>query len=242
MKVLGVEFFECGVESAILNSQAGGLVVAPSGPGLSTDLLESDSYRKALSNADLVLPDSGLMCLWLRIFRKVSLRRVSGLEYLFKLLEAFDFQKSSFWVMPNSIQSKQNLAWLNKKYNAKIDAKYTYISPFYPKFGAIEDHELLESIESTKPNFIFIQIGGGTQERLGLYLKSHLSFKPTIICTGAALAFLSGQQIRIPTWADRFYLGWLFRCLSDPKTFIPRYFSAFRLVYLLFKYGENPPV
>jgi UDP-N-acetyl-D-mannosaminuronic acid transferase (WecB/TagA/CpsF family) len=112
----------------------------------------------------------------------------------------------------------------------------------YPKAGEDLDKKLLESIEFNKPRVIFIQIGGGIQERLGLYLKSHLSFHPTIICSGAALAFLSGQQVRIPRWVDRFYLGWLLRCMSDPKTFIPRYFSAFRLVYLLFKYGKKKPV
>ena len=60
---------------------------------------------------------------------------------------------------------------------------------------------------------------------MGLFLQKHLNKKTTIVCTGAALAFLSGQQIRIPKWADKYYLGWLIRCMSDPLIFVPRYLS-----------------
>ena len=76
-------------------------------------------------------------------------------------------------------------------------------------------------------------IGGGNQERLGLYLKRNLSYLPAIHCIGAAIAFLSGDQVHIPVWADKFYLGWLFRSLSEPKRYIPRYWAAFSLYPLM---------
>ena len=65
--------------------------------------------------------------------------------------------------------------------------------------GAIFDDSLLHLINEIKPKTIFIQLGGGVQERLGLFLKQNLNYEPTILCTGAALAFLSGQQARIPS-------------------------------------------
>ena len=34
---------------------------------------------------------------------------------------------------------------------------------------------------------------------------------PAIHCIGAALGFLTGDQVRIPHWADQWILGWLFR-------------------------------
>ena len=54
------------------------------------------------------------------------------------------------------------------------------------------------------------------------------------------MAFLSGVQVEIPNWADRFYLGWLFRCFAKPKVFIPRYIRALKLFYLIWRYEENP--
>ena len=55
------------------------------------------------------------------------------------------------------------------------------------------------------------------------------------------IASKSGEQASIPGWADRAYLGWLIRCIDDPRTFVPRYLKAFRLVYLLARYGATPP-
>lgn len=50
---------------------------------------------------------------------------------------------------------------------------------------------------------------------------------PVILCTGAAIAFFTGGQARIPVWADRLYLGWLFRIIEKPGVFLPRYLRAF---------------
>jgi UDP-N-acetyl-D-mannosaminuronic acid transferase (WecB/TagA/CpsF family) len=62
---------------------------------------------------------------------------------------------------------------------------------------------------------------------------------PAIICTGAAIAFLSGRQANIPPWADRLYLGWLLRSLSEPAKFLPRYWQALRLFPLLWKHRDR---
>ena len=43
-------------------------------------------------------------------------------------------------------------------------------------------------------------------------------------------------------WADRLFLGWLFRCFSEPKKFVPRYWKARKLASLMFRYRENPPI
>jgi N-acetylglucosaminyldiphosphoundecaprenol N-acetyl-beta-D-mannosaminyltransferase len=84
-------------------------------------------------------------------------------------------------------------------------------------------------------------VGGGVQERLGAYLQANLDQAPAIHCIGAAIGFLSGAQVRIPMWADRWKLGWFFRCLSAPRTFVPRYWDARRLVPLMLKFGERMP-
>jgi UDP-N-acetyl-D-mannosaminuronic acid transferase (WecB/TagA/CpsF family) len=103
----------------------------------------------------------------------------------------------------------------------------------------MEDRELLEQIEKSRSAFVVINLGGGVQERLGHYLRVNLSYRPAIICTGAAIAFLSGRQANIPPWADRLILGWLFRCFRDPRRFVPRYWKALRLAPMLIKYGAK---
>ena len=105
----------------------------------------------------------------------------------------------------------------------------------------IADPVLLAVLNENRPRYVLINIGGGVQEKLGYYLSENLDYRPAIICTGAALAFLSGQQVPIPTWADRYYLGWLLRCVRSPRKFIPRYGRAIRLVSVIWKYREKSP-
>jgi UDP-N-acetyl-D-mannosaminuronic acid transferase (WecB/TagA/CpsF family) len=86
-----------------------------------------------------------------------------------------------------------------------------------------------------------LAIGGGVQERLGLGLRARLTNRPGILCLGAAIAFLTGGQVAIPVWADRFFLGWLFRLASNPRKFWRRYRDALRLAPLLWRWRERLP-
>ena len=239
--ILGVDFFSESFSELISKAQRGGLVLAPSGPGMASDLPNCEFYRKALDKADLILPDSGLMCLWQNLFTNNKVIRISGLRFLETFLNEFKFFESSFWVMPDSAQSKKNISWIKKAYGYEVKQNQVYIAPIYSKVGHLTDTALLSKLQVLNPSTVFIQLGGGVQERLGLFLKENLKVDSTILCTGAALAFLSREQAPIPKWVDKYYLGWLMRCIFNPKVFFPRYMKAFRLIYLLMKYGKKSP-
>jgi UDP-N-acetyl-D-mannosaminuronic acid transferase (WecB/TagA/CpsF family) len=109
-----------------------------------------------------------------------------------------------------------------------------------PKAG-IEDPNLVSMIEQRKPKHIIIGIGGGMQDKLGSYLKHQLSYRPGIYCIGAAPGFVTGDQIVIPMWADRFFVGWILRLFAQPRTLLPRFWSARRLPGLILRYGRELP-
>jgi N-acetylglucosaminyldiphosphoundecaprenol N-acetyl-beta-D-mannosaminyltransferase len=242
VQALGVSFYNGNLSDACELAKKGGLITAPSGPGLAQDLNRCPEYRRALECSDLVLADSGLLCLWKKWVEKKPLSRISGLVFLQGILNTIDWENNdTFWVMPDQEQAEANRDWISKTFGTSLSNSSIYIAPQYNKTGGISDPYLLAQIEESRPNTIFIQVGGGVQERLGLFLKENLSYTPSIFCTGAALAFLSGEQANIPRWADSLYLGWLLRCVHRPNIFIPRYLKAFRLVYLLAKYGQNSP-
>ncbi len=245
--ILGVDFFPGTAQEAVSKVLSGGLLVAPSGPGLAGSLIEDPAYAQALESADVVLPDSGLMILlWNSLARRKSPRldRVSGLEFLECFLkdpEARLRLADSFWVMPSEKEKQSNLQWLSADLQLNIPEASTYVAPMYPGSGPVEDVKLLESVQSSQPAVVFLNIGGGVQERIGHYLQQNLDPCPAIICCGAAIAFLAGGQARIPAWADRCKLGWLLRCLHKPSSFIPRYWKAKSLVPLLLRYRDRRP-
>jgi len=219
----------------------GGLVVAPSAPGLAVDLIKSASYREALTSASLVLTDSGFMVLLWWVFSGKKLPRHSGLKFLRAVLARPELKEPGavFWVMPSAQEDIHNRAWLVAN-GFPVTADDVYVAPHYPA-GPIVDDELLSLLETRKPRIVMLAIGGGVQERVGLMLQNRLSGRPSILCLGAAIAFLTGGQANIPPWADKLILGWLLRLLSNPSKFWRRYWDALSLAPLLWKHRERLP-
>jgi UDP-N-acetyl-D-mannosaminuronic acid transferase (WecB/TagA/CpsF family) len=239
-RILGVSFYVGDVAGAIDRVAQGGLLVVPAAPALK-DMASNESYREALVNADIAIADSAFMVLVWNFLEGDSIRRMSGLQYLQELLRQPAMRKpgNAFWVMAGKASSRKNLEWL-KSAGVSVPENCVYEAPMYE--SKIEDLELIERLQFLRPQHVIITVGGGTQERLGLYLKRHLDYLPAIHCIGAAIAFLSGDQVRIPNWADKLYLGWLFRCLSSPRRYVPRYLSAPQLAPLIWRYRSQLPV
>lgn len=239
-KILGIEFHAGDVESAIARMKDGGLLVVPAAPALK-EMATNAAYREALLDADVAITDSAFMVMAWNVIERDNLKRVSGLRYLHALLQREEARRpgNTLWVMAGKASAQTNLKWLAEQGIAVPD-EYVYEAPMYG--DPIEDEALVERLERLRPQHVVITVGGGTQERLGAYLKHRLNYRPALHCIGAAIAFLSGDQVRIPMWADKLYMGWFFRCMSSPKRYVPRYLTALQLLPLLWRYRCRLPV
>jgi UDP-N-acetyl-D-mannosaminuronic acid transferase (WecB/TagA/CpsF family) len=239
-RILGIDFFDGSATAAIDIMRNGGLLVIPAAPALK-DLDRNLEYRESLLNADLAITDSAFMVLIWNSLQSTPIKRLSGLEYLRELLLEPEVRQpgNTLWIMASPISAQRNLAWLARQ-GISVLEDLIYIAPMYGH-GPISDPALLERLNRFPARHVIITIGGGIQERLGLYLKRNLTYCPAIHCIGAAIAFLSGDQVNIPVWADRFYLGWLFRSLAEPQRYIPRYWSARKLLPLMVRNRDRLP-
>jgi len=239
-QILGINFFIGDADAAVRRMSQGGLLVVPAAPALK-DMAANPSYRDALLNADVAITDSAFMVLIWNFIERDSIRRVSGLEYLHVLLRVPEVRQpgNTFWIMAGPASAKRNLEWLQAQ-GISVPESHVYNAPMY---GAeIHDQDLLQRLDDLRPKHIVVTIGGGVQERLGLFIKRSSGYTPAIHCIGAAIAFLSGDQVKIPMWADTLYLGWLFRCVSAPRTYVPRYWSARRLFPMMVRFRSRLPV
>ena len=239
-QILGIKFFNGEVDEVIdLMSQRGGFLVAPSGTCFAR-LRRDEIYRHAMVNADVAIPDSGAMVLLWRFFCGRKLRRISGLKYLTHLSRKLfaEKQQEVLWVVPNEKARVSTAQWLHQN-SFEFSSENFYCAPIYK--AAVADRDLVETIHNRKPRHVVVGIGSGPQEKLGFYLREQLNYRPAIHCIGAALGFLTGEQVKIPAWADRFYLGWLFRLITNPVRFLPRLWRATELPFLIFRYREKLP-
>jgi len=238
-QILGVRFFNGTVEEAVdAMSANGGLLVVPAAPAL-VKICHDEEYRRAVTSADMAIADSGAMVLLWKIFTGRRVERISGLKFLKRLVARLTSHPNErvLWIVPSKSAHEKTITWL-RQVNLTSAADF-YIAPRYA--AQVRDDALVGKIDSHPPAHVVVGIGGGVQEKLGLFLKENLRAQPAIHCIGAALAFLTGDQPPIPMWVDRFYLGWLLRLLRQPRVFGPRYLSAFRLPLLLLRYRQELP-
>jgi len=230
IKIFNINFIDANYKTIKPLLDKGGLLVLPSGPGLST-INDNTKYHKSLKNSDIALFDSGYLCLLLRILKGIKVRKFSGFKFLneFLLNLSKKNNKKIYLIDPSYKQSIINKNYLQSK---KINKIYQYVSPIYKK-NRIYDLKLVNKINKIKPKYIIINLGGGTQEVLGNYLKKKLNYKPSIICTGAAISYFTKQQAPLTNFLDNIFLGWLVRIIFNPIIFLPRYLLAFKLFFLV---------
>jgi len=91
----------------------------------------------------------------------------------------------------------------------------TYCPPFGPMSDE-EDEQIIEAINKTQPDIVWVGIGAPKQEK---WMANHLGkIKATVmIGVGAAFDFHSGNAKWAPDWTRKFGLEWAYRLAQDPK-------------------------
>lgn len=235
-RFLGIPFWGGNSEKLLEEADLqGGLLTVPSAPSLA-EMGRDPFRRQTYSESDWAVMDGGYVALVLRVFFGRHWPRISGLQLLEKLLganghpRAIPFEKRRvLWVMP-SAEEEARVRRMLAGFGLPEAEQHFYQAPVYRTRGDFDDADLLARVTRCAPDWVVLGIGGGKQEKLGYQLREALRREsgpmPAILCTGGAIAFLSGGEARIPSWADRLYLGWLLRVIDDPRTFLKRYWNA----------------
>ena len=206
----------------------GGVLVAPAASALAN--IDNDKqYYSSLKNSKIAILDSGFFCILLRIFRFQKVKKLSGFLFLKTFLDNFKNQQKILFIDPSRKSNILNIKFLKSK---KIINFKTYIAPNYNK--KFFDLKLLNLIKKYKPKYIIINIGGGSQEPLAIYINKNIKYNASIMCTGAALAFMTGEQAPINKFIDKIYLGWLTRIIWNPKLYLGRILKSFKIVKFFF--------
>ena len=221
-----IKFYNYNFAKLFTIIDEGGYLVAPAASEL-TNIGKDKIYHESLIQSDVAILDSGFFCVLLRIFKGKKVNKFSGYLFLKNFL-SLNFSKEIKFlsVDPNQEESKANKLLLNK--NNIVNLK-NYIAPQYIK-EHIVDNNLLEEINRFQPRYIIINLGGGIQESLALYIKNNIKHKISILCTGAAIAFLTKKQAPINDIIDKLYLGWLARIIFNPKKSLIRTVKSLYLI------------
>ena len=223
-----IKFYSGDYDQIKYEFDKGGVLVAPAASALAN--IDTDKqYYSSLKNSKIAILDSGFFCILLRIFRFQKVKKLSGFLFLKTFLDNFKNQQKILFIDPSRKSNILNIKFLKSK---KIINFKTYIAPNYNK--KFFDLKLLNLINNYKPKYIVINIGGGSQEPLAIYINKNIKYKASIMCTGAALAFMTGEQAPINKFIDKIYLGWLTRIIWNPKLYLGRILKSFKIIKFFF--------
>ena len=177
--------------------------------------------RRAHNQADMVVPD-GMAVVWAMHWLGYRwVERVYGPDLMLGLCERslhVDYRHFLYGGAPGVPELLGRR--LQERYPG-LTIVGTYSPPFRP-LTPEEDAEVVELINQTRPDIVWVGLSTPKQE---LWMAEHVSklHNVVMIGVGAAFDFHAGIKRQAPPWMQRHGLEWLFRLLQEPRRLWKRY-------------------
>ena len=121
---------------------------------------------------------------------------------------------------------EETLELLQKKLMEKypeIQIAGMYSPPFRP-LTEEEDKVIIERINETKPDFVWVGLGAPKQEK---WMAAHQGkIDGLMLGVGAGFDYYAENIKRAPMWMQKHNLEWVYRLVQDPKRLFKRYWST----------------
>lgn len=182
---------------------------------------ENEEYCAIQNGGILTAPDGGPLSTVGKSRGYRSMERTTGPSYLEEILKvSVEHNYRHFFYGSTEDTLRKILDTLKMEFPEIQVAGM--VSPPFRALTEEEDNKVIEYINQTNPDFVWIGLGAPKQER---WMAAHQGkVKGFMIGVGAAFDYLAGNIDRAPEWMQKMNLEWLFRLLQDPRRLIGRYF------------------
>ena len=97
-------------------------------------------------------------------------------------------------------------------------------SPPFRQMTEEEDKAIIDRINETRPDFVWVGLGAPKQEK---WMALHQGkIKGLMIGVGAGFDYHAGNIQRAPEWMQKKNLEWVYRLMQDPKRLFKRYWHT----------------
>ncbi len=191
-----------------------------------------ESFLSVVNNADIVTPDGMPIVRVINKYCGVKTDRVAGMDLISSLFDRCEREKKSILFMGST---EKILFHLKRK--VYEDFPHSNIcDSISPPFRTLSDEEytqIIERINESNPDFVFVALGCPKQEKWMASNKGKIN--SCMIGLGGAFLTYADLQKRAPKWMQRWSLEWLYRFLQEPRRLFKRYLvtNALFVFYVL---------
>lgn len=220
MRVDGTSYRETAEAIADLVSAGEGGAVCVSTVHMVMEAFDDPEFRRIVNSADRVTPD-GVPLVWaLRLLGIAHARRVYGPSLLPIVCGLARERGLSVGFYGGSAAVLDELVRRMWRRFPGLEISFAFAPPFRA-LSAEEDRKVIEGIEDSQTDILFVGLGCPKQERWIAEHRSSLSC--VMVGVGAAFDFHAGNKPQAPAWMQASGLEWLFRLCCEPRRLWRRY-------------------
>lgn len=185
-------------------------------------------FAEALTNGDVLIPDGASIvkaCRWIKA-KSQPKERIAGWDLFVHEMERVNKENEGAKKKVMFLGSSNNVLALIK---ARAEKDYpnieviTFSPPYKPVFSDEDNRMMIEPINNTKPDLLWIGMTAPKQEKWAYAHWNELNINCHAGTIGAVFDFYAGTIQRAPMWWQEHSLEWLYRLLKEPKRMWRRY-------------------
>lgn len=185
-------------------------------------------FAEALTNGDVLIPDGASIvkaCRWIKA-KSQPKERIAGWDLFVHEMERVNNENEGAKKKVMFLGSSNNVLALIK---ARAEKDYpnieviTFSPPYKPVFSDEDNRMMIEAINNTKPDLLWIGMTAPKQEKWAYAHWNELNINCHVGTIGAVFDFYAGTMQRAPIWWQEHSLEWLYRLLKEPKRMWRRY-------------------
>lgn len=194
---------------------------------------DDNNFAEVVNRADLVTPDGMPLAKGIKLLYGVDQERVAGMDLLPNLLKEAEKQQLTVYFYGGTQEMQDATEDYVRKHYPALKSGGFYSPPFRP-LSVEEENQIVEQINASGAQLIFVALGCPKQEKWMASMKGRIN--GCMIGIGGALPVMIGQQKRAPQWMQNASLEWLYRLIQEPKRLFKRYaYTNTKFIYLLLK-------
>ena len=189
------------------------------------------AFNDIVSKSDMSTPDGVPLRIAMRLLYGVRQERIAGMDALPDLLQEAEKRKKKVFFYGGTQQVLDAMNNRIKRELPHLSVAGSYSPPFR-KLTESEERDVIDMINGSEADLIFVALGCPKQERWAAAHQGKI--KGCILAVGAAFAVYAGQQSRAPKWMQTLSLEWFYRFTQEPGRLWKRYLLTNSLFLFLF--------
>lgn len=184
---------------------------------------EDQEYCKVQNGGILAIPDGGPLSSVGQKRGFKNMKRTTGPSLMGEIFKISAAEGYRHYFYGSTAETLEKLYSVLEETYPGIQIAGMYSPPFRP-MTKDEDKAIVERINETKPDFVWVGLGAPKQEK---WMAAHQGrVNGLMVGVGAGFDYHAGNIDRAPEWMQKSNLEWVYRLLQDPKRLFQRYWHT----------------